>query len=248
VLPLDVRFYSALRLQRLHPLVVTIPKKAQIDSALSSVVVRPVIPGAVVFPPEAKLEPVSPGAQATFQVTPVAVGRLRDAHLEVLQQGRPVGAVRMRMLARTQRLTWFLAILGVLLTGLCVFARHHSEYSTTGYKAIEPGSGPPERLPEAVRQKIREAEAAAPAHIHRPPIEQSVSDFMPSIPGGATEQIASVVQGAYDWIYELGSSHLPFWVGLAMLVLTVASWFGHLRYRTRLRKTLDVAPAAGSVA
>ena len=29
--------------------------------------------------------------------------------------------------------------------------------------------------------------------------------------------------------------------------VTVASWLGHLRYRTRLSKTLDLAPAAGSL-
>jgi hypothetical protein len=129
-LPLLVQFYSALRLERLHPLVVKIPKNAR-GSASSPVVVRPVIAGALVFPAEEKLDPADAGATATFQVTPLVQGPLAPARLEVLHQGRLVGTMRLRLRTRTQQLTFLLAILAVLITGLCVFALNHPEYKSS---------------------------------------------------------------------------------------------------------------------
>src|SRR5947209_9289053 len=74
-LPLVLRFYSTLRLQRLHPLTVAVGKVSR-GSTVAPVVIRPVIAGAVVTPAEERLDPAQSGAKATFQVAPLVQGPL----------------------------------------------------------------------------------------------------------------------------------------------------------------------------
>jgi hypothetical protein len=113
-----VRFYSKMNLQRVYPLVVEVPRasgKAAPASSVDPVVVRPVIPGAFVVPAEQRLDVSKPGAQVTFQVTPLARGRLPGARLELHQPGQAVQTLPLGMKTVTQRMTWVLLALTFLL-------------------------------------------------------------------------------------------------------------------------------------
>jgi hypothetical protein len=116
---LKVRFYDRMRVQRVYPLVVEVPSGATARPAhgqtLDPVVVRPVIPGALVVPAEQKLDVTRPGERASFHVTPLARGRFPSPYVEILHHGKLVQGIPLRMKGVTQRLTLFLLILALLL-------------------------------------------------------------------------------------------------------------------------------------
>src|SRR5262245_34068081 len=90
---LRVRYYRRMNVQRVYPLTVEVPtlRAGQVPPpVVESVVVRPVIPGALVVPVEQKLDPNRPGATAKFHVTPLALGWLPESRVEVHHPGRPV--------------------------------------------------------------------------------------------------------------------------------------------------------------
>lgn len=120
-LDLTVRFYDRMRPQRVYPLTVEVPRGAAPRPAhgltLEPVVVRPVIPGALVTPPERRLDVTRPGERATFAVTALARGRFPAPRVEIVQHGRPAQEVPLRMKGVSQRLTWALLALTLLVTG-----------------------------------------------------------------------------------------------------------------------------------
>src|SRR5262245_23449650 len=89
---LRVRYYRRMNVQRVYPLTVEVPavRTGQAPPpVVDSVVVRPIIPGALVVPVEQKLDPNRPGASVKFHVTPIARGDLPDSRIEVHHPGRP---------------------------------------------------------------------------------------------------------------------------------------------------------------
>jgi hypothetical protein len=120
---LNVRYYRAMKPNRVYPLVVELPRAAAKTAAGASapLVVKPVVAGAVVTPSEQAIELNPSGSEVTFHVAPVAKGTLKDARVEVSQQGRPVDTVPLKMKARTQRMTWILLLLTILLPGILAY-------------------------------------------------------------------------------------------------------------------------------
>src|SRR5262249_27724795 len=107
-----------MNLQRVYPLVVEVPRpwgKAAPTTSVDPVIVRPVIPGALVAPAEQRLDASKPGSQVTFQVTPLARGKLPGARLELQQPGHAVQTLPLGMKAVTRRMTWVLLALTFLL-------------------------------------------------------------------------------------------------------------------------------------
>src|SRR5262249_44034071 len=80
---LQVRHYAVLKRRRVYPLVVEVPRGDEGGEGGRVVVVRPVVPGALVVPAEQRLDVGTPGNQVTFDVTALARGRLPRAHVEV---------------------------------------------------------------------------------------------------------------------------------------------------------------------
>jgi hypothetical protein len=115
--PLQFRFFTLMKPHRVYSLVVDVPRGRD-DGGGSVVVVRPVIAGALVVPPEQRLDTSTPGNQATFHVTPLARGKLPNARVEVHVAGQPPQDVFLPMKAKTQRLAWALLILALGLTWL----------------------------------------------------------------------------------------------------------------------------------
>jgi hypothetical protein len=115
-LPLQFRYYAVMKPQRVYALVVEMPKKkgGEIKGG-GPVVLRPIIPGALVGPPEQRFDTSEAGNQITFHVTPLARGRLPRARVEVFAAGQAPQEILLPMKAKTQRLTWLLLILAVLV-------------------------------------------------------------------------------------------------------------------------------------
>jgi hypothetical protein len=143
-LDLRVRYYYRMKPQRVYPLVVEVSRgTAAAGPVLEPVVVRPVIPGAHVAPAEQPLDVRRPGAPATFYVTPLARGRLPAPRVEVLQHGRRAGEVGLRMKGVTQRATWFLLLLTLVVPALLFYATRHPLTAVTRHKLISPDLGKP---------------------------------------------------------------------------------------------------------
>jgi hypothetical protein len=78
------------------------------------VVVRPVIPGALVAPAEERLE-VKGGNVVVFQVTPLAKGTIPNARVEIHAAGQPTEEIPLRIRVQNQRLTLLMLALTFLL-------------------------------------------------------------------------------------------------------------------------------------
>ena len=143
-LDLRVRYYYRMKPQRVYPLVVEVPRGAAPPGpVLEPVVVRPLIPGAHVVPAEQSLDVHRPGGQVTFYVTPLVRGRVPAPRVEVLQHGRPAGEIGLRMKAVTQRATWFLLLLTLLVPCLVFYATRHPLTAVIRHKLIAPDLGEP---------------------------------------------------------------------------------------------------------
>src|SRR5262249_3567896 len=121
---LKVRFYARMKPQRVYPLVVEVPGRSRTATPGGlgeAVTVRPLIPGAVVVPAEQTLDVSKPGNKATFQVTALARGRFPNSCVEVSQPGRPKQTIPIGVRGVTQRRTWVLLGLAVLIPALLFF-------------------------------------------------------------------------------------------------------------------------------
>jgi hypothetical protein len=128
-----VRYYSRMRLHRVYPLSVEVSRSTGGAAGLSTpVTVRPLVAGAIVVPPERKLDAGQPGAKVEFQVTALAKGRLRGALVEIHQPGQVVQAIPLRVKGTTQMMTLLLALLTILIpVGLWLLVIHPLSGSIT---------------------------------------------------------------------------------------------------------------------
>jgi hypothetical protein len=137
---LRVRYYFRMKLQRVYPLVVEVPRgtaaRPVAGHAPDPVIVRAVVPGAHVVPAEQRLDVTRPGETAKFYVTPLARGRLPGPHVEVFQHGRRIQDIPLRMKGVTQRATWILLALTLLLPAVVFYyTRSHKLSGDVPYQA-----------------------------------------------------------------------------------------------------------------
>ena len=119
---LNLHFFGRMKPQRVYPLTVEVGRGlTAVGRADTGVLVRPVIPGALVVPAEQSLDLGRPGEAVTFHVTPLARGRLPEARVEVVRHGRPIRQLPLSMAADTQRLTWVLLLLALVLPTLLLY-------------------------------------------------------------------------------------------------------------------------------
>jgi len=125
-LPLRFRYYSVMRTQRVFPLTVEVPEGASsVLANANSLAIKPSIPGAFVEPNEQILDASKPKNLVMFQVTPVAKGKIPGAFVKVFQHGRLLQDIPVRMKSTTQRLTWVLALLTILLPFGANYMKEH---------------------------------------------------------------------------------------------------------------------------
>ncbi len=121
---LRVRYYRRMRPQRVYPLVVDVVSTGgpAVPLGAQAMTIRPAIPGALVVPAEHRAEALRAGERFTFFVTPLARGRLPEPRVELLQPGRPAQPIPMRMRSVSQRLTWILLALTILVPAGIIYA------------------------------------------------------------------------------------------------------------------------------
>jgi hypothetical protein len=115
--PVQVSFYRRMKFQRVYPVVVRW-KKGAVPAAGKKVGLRLLLAGAQVLPTEQPLDAGKSNDQVTFYVTPLAKGWLRAQRLEILLDGRKVQEVPLASKVVTQRLTWFLLLMALLVPWL----------------------------------------------------------------------------------------------------------------------------------
>jgi hypothetical protein len=263
--------------QRVYPLVVEVaPAKgaAQADgSGGVAVTLRPVVPGALVAPAELSLDVSRPGARATFHVTPVAKGRLPEACVRVLHDGRQVQELRTRMTAKTQRVTWVLLLLAVVLPPLLVHwaitdqLRGHvpivSRKKAQEAKAAEaekaaalaprggggPPPPPPPPDPNEKDDPMKGLRPGKPGEILAYRIDKTLRAVLPNFPysddaiGGVAVAAGFPYDALCDWSEDL---YLPCWLAVGLLVLAFGSWSLHRPTRVRVKGSVVLPRVAAA--
>jgi hypothetical protein len=218
------------------------------------VVVRPVIAGALVAPAEKTLEPSS--GPATFVVTPVAVGKLSEARVALTPANGKRTEVVLPMRSVRQRLTKLLLLLTLLVPIGLLYLKYEKveelplsvveQGQDSGPRLIDDGrkrpplerhvpAGPERKPPPAPRPQQTTATLdnvkASPAQT----VAYYIKQNLPTMPG-VTDNLASGVGHAYEFLYAwLNQDPVPFYAGLALLIMTGASWLAHRSASARRR-------------
>jgi hypothetical protein len=163
----QVKFYRRMRLNHVYPVVVSAKSLGGGIGAGTPVLLRAVVPGALVTPAELSLDAADPKAAATFYVTPLARGWLPDARIEVHSHGNVLQTLRLSMKATSQRLTWFLAFLTLAIPAFLLHATvyHKMEGNVPRTSSIPAGLGGAEPIdgPAPKEPKKDEPPPANPA-------------------------------------------------------------------------------------
>jgi hypothetical protein len=117
IAPLQVRYYRRMSPRRVYGVSVSWPKKEErrAPAGTPPLTVRLLMAGAQVVPAEHTLDPNDPAAKATFYVTPIAKGWLRNERLEILVGGRKVQEMTLPAKVGSQGLTIALLVLAFLI-------------------------------------------------------------------------------------------------------------------------------------
>ena len=193
-------------------------------------------------PPEIELVPKGSANRVTFQVTPLAKGRLRDARVGVYHQGRMLQDVPLRMKSTTQCLTRWLLLLTVAAPLFVWWTTSYLDFSSMGpiekkaaevkkeempKSADEPGLNAD--MPEA-KEPAAEAEEPKPAPKKtRGPLAKAIIQNVPEYQDYTyTRQAALKVQEGYNVLRSMQQKdHLTFWVCVSFLGLTFLSLVTH---------------------
>jgi hypothetical protein len=248
-LPLRLSFYSVMKPQRVFPLTVQVRDgAAAVLANAHSLTIKPSIPGALVEPQELILDATKPKNSVTFQVTPIAKGKMPNANVKVLQQNHLVQEMPIGMKSRTQRLTWLLALATLVLPFLVTY-----------YTKDQPIRG---SIPRVAKPKDDAADAsnvvyqkfgATPGVYVEYVVKRSVFDALPNIryvvdsdpstvienkPSDALSWVAWTIGQAYE--YLCNTPNLGPIVLAIMLGLTTVSWVFHKSRRRNLNRTVKL--------
>jgi hypothetical protein len=235
-----VNYYRRMRPNRVYPF--TVSWKGGGRGSGEPVVVRLVMGGAQVVPAEQTLDPAKSGDRATFYVTPLARGWLRGERLEVVQDGRKVQEIRLPCKVTTQRLTWVLLLLTIVVAWWIapIIVEPIKEYPPPTpqqeLEGINPQHlDPAKSMAKRVSRYLPHVLPAIREHLPKD-AGKSVAEGLESVP----ERIGDFYMLLYNKEYVEG---WPIAEGLiaVMVLLTLFSWFIHLeRRKSRVGK-----PVAG---
>jgi len=227
--PLTVRYYQRMKRQRVYPMVVRWEKvehpHGAVPPATPTLVLRPVVPGAHVVPAELTLEPGQAPAAATFYVTPLALGRLPSARLEVFQQARHVKSIPLRIIVVRQLISWVLLALAILVPVLLIL--------TTGDNELKSDK---KRIATAEENKA----AKVDSHMVKKKPGEVLGDHLylgqAGVPGITDKAIKGLGDG-YQYVCDTVHAYpqLGIYIGAGLLVLAFLSWFLHTSCRRSAR-------------
>ncbi len=131
--PLQVRYYKRMRLQHVYSVVVgwAADRERRPPAGAPPVTVRLLMAGAQVVPTEHTLDPADEDAKATFYVTPLAKGFLRNEKLEILVGGRKVQELPLPCKVVSQKMTAVLLLLALLFPGCMLSYCRYSPLQVT---------------------------------------------------------------------------------------------------------------------
>jgi len=234
--PLVVRYPRRMRPQKAYAVQVSWRSKEKARAGTGPYTVRLVMGGAQVVPSEQTMDPTKPGTKATFYVTSLArKGWLKGERLEVLADGEKVQEIGLPAKVTSQRKTWMLLLLTFLVPW---FWMHYIHVSERDYFKGKDAWG---RLVDTLENDTPLLDS------------QEAVDFLDSTVKaiGMTE---NTTRGAYNWVHRIIvrdelftdsgtiTTHLPFWIGVGLFVLTLLSWWFHReKYRRKVGKPLAVA-------
>jgi len=190
-----------MKVRRVYRLVVHLqPLDGKSAISADAVFARPIIPGALVQPPEQEISPRASNSKVIFSVTPLAQGNLADARLQLVYKGKPLDEVRTPMRGTCQRRALGLGLLTLLACAYLLGAIGPLPNLSSG-KLAEPGATP-----------------LASSLVH------SLPDYTAQLPEGlqgnlGREAVADQLQETYNAVYAL--PNLAFWVMISLLVLTL---------------------------
>jgi hypothetical protein len=218
---------------RTYPLVIEIPRSkgrdTEEEAQPSVVVLRPIVAGSQVQPVEQRFVPAA-GNQVVFHITPVSRGRLPRARLEVFAPSQAPESIPLYMKAKTQRLTWLLLLLALLVPTVMLKV-------TRG--TWNPGKDLAGNLKEPLVNNLPPI-----------PILNQRTDILGSTfkDSSVTELIGDGLILGWTELNKVVTDHrwIPATVGFGFVVLAFFSWLFHRPARKRLirRLDLDLAPLA----
>ncbi|MCI0462967.1 MAG: hypothetical protein L0Z62_38970 [Gemmataceae bacterium] len=223
-----VLYYRRMRPNRVYPVVVS--WKGAERSTGGPVTLRLLMAGAQVVPLEQTLDPHEPDAKVTFHVTPLARGHLRGERLEVLQDGRKIQEIRLPCKATTQRATWILLLLTVLVAWFVV-----PVFDPT-FRMRAPLAGDPDApYEEWPIEYPSERAVASRLRRHLPPVLPLIREHLPVV-ASELEAIPDYIGAGYSVVFLTWVMNgIP--VGEILLatfiLLTLFSWWLHLERRKR---------------
>lgn len=246
---LQVRYFRRMRPQHVYGVVVTWPKgqERRVPAATPPVTVRLLMAGAQVVPAELPLDPSDANAKATFYVTPLAKGWLRNERLEVLVGGRKVQEVPLPSKVRGQGLTWLLLALAILLPW---FLLSYGKYSplklnkedvesvlnTKQVKALPLIQQQEIRFAkdpvEAAQLRIPELRQFDPGQVLHLRLKNELPDYLTDIEG-VDEGLKKVGEMYDNIVVWNGQYPIAFYVFVGLLLLALISFILHQDSRGR---------------
>jgi hypothetical protein len=203
---LVVRYQRRMKPQQVYPCDVRW-KSSPRGGAGGPLVVRLVMAGAQVVPSERTLDPDRPSDKALFYVTPLARGWLRGERVEVLRDGRKVQEIPLRSKVVTQRLTWALLVLTLVLPWL--WQAHLREADVPGTQLERYLEKHAPNVPDFIEDKV-------------PAVgDFRLGEFLESIPG----HLKTNLDGLFGMAREL--HYFVLYLAGGLLLLTILSWFFH---------------------
>jgi len=253
-----VRFYRRMKLRRVYPLVVGLQQR--LSASGTAFAVRPLVPGALVTPGELIMDPAKAGTQATFYVTPLARGRLPHARVQLHRQGNLLQEIALPMKAVTQRLTWILLALTILVPAFLLYTTKYHPLTGTVPREMRAAPEQPkngqagDKKPGLVGGLVRRfvlgglppvAPAPVIKHIQASPgemleynVRKGLQEDVPFVPPSVADPVAHGLGTAYGYACAMAEAQLSFYVGALLLALTIWSAITHSSRRARRRTAL----------
>ena len=244
--PLQFRYYTIMKPQRVYALVVEVPKRkgGEVRGG-GPVVVRPIVPGAVVVPAEQRFDTSEAGNQITFHVTPLARGRLPHARVEVFTPGQPPQEILLPMSARTQRLSWFLLLLAIVVPWFMLkITTGDWKPPTTHVKGrlVDPAVTLRGQVWTSLHSDVVPIplfNKPAGRDLTKDELEEKQCDNF-TLAGSIADFIGVGYKGLEEGVR---ANRWALAAGVILALLAFVSWSFHRARRVRVRKRLELAPA-----
>src|SRR5207247_3183836 len=268
--PLQVRYFRRMSLQRVYGVTVGWPKRKDARRAppgAPPVTLRLLMAGAQVVPTEHTLDPNDPDAKATFYVTPLAKGWLRNERLEILVGGRKVQDMPLPAKVGGQGLTWTLLLLAVLVPWLLLT---YGKYSPLALSEADVRDSPLMTQPDAkgglksgLKVQINSADDKARTALKVSNqfkiktagelLSERIAKEVPDVPGFADDSVGEGLRtfreklgDLYDNIIQWNKEYpLAFYAFFLFLILAVIA-FAVQQDKRRIRSSKPIViPRAG---